>query len=204
MTDLVWHRRLAEVPGVGYEPILPVDRVSLPRRDHEPRRLPRVDLVQWFGAASPGEYGDPAPVLAHIDRGYKLLPDVYLRTAVEALELPGTTADYHLALCTILEQLETHLPGESFLAAILTLADVDIRLCRASPGLLHFSDEDLPRGGVSALYRLSLAEGFVDDASALIDMAEGLAGPDDRRTGLVLERERLRSRSGAVMQEREA
>jgi hypothetical protein len=196
MRDIVWYRRLADVPELGYESIGEVDRGSLPRRDHEPRRLLRVGLVQWFAAASTEEYGDPAPVLAHIDHGYKLLPDVYLRTAAEALELPGTTADYHAALSIILDQLDRHLPGDHFLAAILTLADVDIRLCRANPGLLHFSDEDLPRGGVSALYRLSLAEGFADDASALIDIAEGLAGPDDRKTGLVVQRGRLRSRSG--------
>ena len=169
-----WYRRLAEVPGVGYEGSPGVDRTRLPGHD----ATPKIDRYEYDGerreymswpmkggstSASPAKTWETKP------RRGETEAQTALRQLRETLELPGTLSDYHFAI----QHCHDALPGDArdepwVLEEVERLCRLDIRLIEAYPETItNEYGGDRTYYGVSAFHRLIdlyEGEGFLREA----------------------------------------
>jgi hypothetical protein len=169
-----WFRRLAEVPGVGYQGSPGVDRTRLPGHD----TVPKIDHYNFGGerhvsvmwpmkdgstSASPAQSWQTEP------REGETKAQTALRRMREALELPGKLSDYHFAIQNCHDALRAAAREEPWVfEEVERLCWLDIRLIEAYPetitneyggGSTYFS--------VSAFHRLVgmyEKEGFLREA----------------------------------------
>lgn len=98
-----WYRRLAEVPGIEYEPDPAIDRTQLPGHD----AVPKIDRYEFDGRRHesmswPMEGGStgasPAQEWKTQPRKGETEAQTTIRQLRESLELPGTLSNYHFAI----------------------------------------------------------------------------------------------------------
>lgn len=134
-----WFRRLAEVPGVGYEGSPSVDRSQLPGHDATPK-IERYNYdgerhvsVMWpmkdgSTSASPAHRWETKP------RRGETEAQTALRQLRETLELPGTLSDYHFAIQHCHDALRGDAREEPWvLEEVERLCWLDIRLIENYP-----------------------------------------------------------------------
>jgi hypothetical protein len=139
MEDTQWFERLASVPGVQYVSHPDVDRRTLPQYDAKPkvnsftfdghtRRSLSWETPDGSTSRSPAaEWG------ADADRREAASVDL-LRRLHEAVELPGTVADYHFALLGAYQVLWGRRKREpELLPEIEKLLLLDVSLVEAQP-----------------------------------------------------------------------
>lgn len=171
-----WFRRLAEVSGVAYAGAPGVNRSELP--GHEV--VPRLSVFEFDGKrherlvwpTANGQTGSsPAALHARMVASPQLSDPspVLLCRLHEALELPGTPADYHFAIQGCVQELWKRRRTEPHLLPdVERLCWLDIRLIEAQPNTIAFERE----GGTSFvnvlafgyLIELYSREGFLNEA----------------------------------------
>lgn len=169
-----WYRRLAEVPGVGYEGSPGVDRTRLPGHN----AAPKIDRYDYDGeqreymswptkdgstSASPAKNWETKP------RRGETEAQTALRQLRETLELPGTLSDYHFAIQHCHDELCGDAREEPWvLGEVERLCQLDIRLIEAYPETITSEyGGERTYYGVSAFHRLTdlyETEGFLREA----------------------------------------
>lgn len=179
MSTAEWFRRLGDVPGVEYRPLVAVDRTRLPGHDACPEVRTYGDqqfYLDWGSREM--RTGDLeslwAPVREHL-KG--VLDDETTSTSrlvkrlSEGFELPGEPTDYHWKLGSAVETLWKRRAEPDALAAVEPLALAHVQLTLAFPALALYSGE--ATGGEErykrpdafpTLIRLYTAEGFLREA----------------------------------------
>lgn len=126
--DVRWAARLGDVPGVGFPGSPGTDRTKL--KNHALRPTMEYGSLHW---ETRDGWTSQAPAAAH--RGERdVKPATLIRTTWEALELPGTAADWHYTLLDTTGQLwrlRTREPKH--LAVCEQFCRIDINLVRARP-----------------------------------------------------------------------
>jgi hypothetical protein len=156
-----WFRRLAEVPGVGYEGSPGVDRTKLPGHDTVPKidrydyDVERREYMMWpmkdgSTSASPAKNWETKP------RRGETEAQTALRQLRETLELPGTLSDYHFAIQHCHDELRVDAREEPWvLEEVEQLCWLDIRLIEKYPETItNEYGGDRTYFGVSAFHRL--------------------------------------------------
>ena len=141
-----WYRRLADVPGVGFEGSPGVDRARLPGHAAVPQiektrvNGKRLEMVTWPGRTS----ASPAQSWQSKSKKGETPAQAALRQMYEALELPGTPSDYHFAIqgcCNQLLDWKTRHNEEWVYAEAEQLCWLDIRLIEAHPEAVSYDQE---------------------------------------------------------------
>lgn len=190
MTEQLWYPRLADIPGVEYEPAQGVDRTTIRGWDSTPeirmyrsgidgQELPALDWGDrelaneaWESLNSPvSEY------LATIFVRKRASTKAVLRRVYEGLELPGTPDDYAYALSRTLDSLWARRRVESgWWDEFERLALVELRLGwlypdrRAAPYAEQYGTPAYRRPrAMSLLVMMYRTEGYLDDALSLLE-----------------------------------
>jgi hypothetical protein len=192
MEDTKWFARLADVPSLGYRGHPNVDRRRLPGHDTRPR-VDRFDFdgtlhssLNWPTAEGSASQSPVSARCSFDDPRHATAVDV-LRQIYEALELPGTAADYHFALLRSYEVLWSRFREQpDLLPELEQLLLLDIALVEARPDILQMGGENETFwAGVPAfhhLVRLYEREGYLEDALAIARRGAPLRqGGDDLR-----------------------
>jgi hypothetical protein len=173
MTD--WFRRLADVPGIGYQGSDKVNRSRLPGSNLVPETRvydfdgKRRQSLFWPTAggetsASPAQQWQTRP-----QKG-ETAAQTALRQLEEALELPGELADYHFRLQHCHDELWKYRREEPWVLPIIErLCWLDIQLIETYPAIITYESQDRQRHyyQVSAFERLITLyerEGFLYEA----------------------------------------
>jgi hypothetical protein len=126
--DVRWAPRLADVPGIAFTGSPGVDRTKL--KHHALRPTKEYGSLSW---ETRNGWTSEAPAAAH--RGERdIKPATLIRRTWEALELPGTAADWHYTLLDTTGQLwrlRTREPDH--LAVCEQFCRIDIDLVRIRP-----------------------------------------------------------------------
>ena len=139
-----WFRRLAEVPGIGYIPELPINRSTLWGHDATPETLryrsdgQRLEALQWPARGALSTSATPAKQWQSEPQPGESLAHAALRQMCEALELPGTIPDYHFAIASCSGMLWQQRHNEPW--ALLTLE----RLAGSTSGYARHARMILP------------------------------------------------------------
>ncbi|MCU0311004.1 MAG: hypothetical protein MUE36_08675 [Acidimicrobiales bacterium] len=101
--EINWFPRFGDIPGVAYEPIVPVDRSKLKRASERPEVSSFTTdgrVVTYLTWGDDEESSSASPSADHfVDEELDgLKTGTVLRKLAEALELPGVASDYHFAL----------------------------------------------------------------------------------------------------------
>ncbi len=192
-----WFRRLAAVPGLRYEPQTLVDRSSLPRVEAQPEVVSRpVDgtFEETLFWPEPGGSTSLSPSRCWMEAGLAVLhsAEEVRQRLEEALELPGTIADYCQVLGDGIHALwafrgtTSWVPEESERFAQLALRLFEQH---TSPGLrsdvtLHFA----LNVAAKRLIELRKREGYLRDALEIAQRAARLGVRESEETEL---RERI-------------
>jgi hypothetical protein len=183
--------RLAAVPGIAYSGPPDIDREKLPGAKAKPRTRPLSfegkpeSFLSWETEDGGITSQSPAAARASSDRD-TTAPSVVLRRVYEALELPGSVADYHFALLSAYQLLRKHCrsnPG--LLEEFERLCLLDLSLVQARPeAIMHGTYEKPIMARVPAvehLIHLYEREGFLEDALAVARIAAACGkGTDDQ------------------------
>lgn len=176
-----WFRRLADVPGVGYEGSPGIDRSRLAGHD----AVPKVHVYTfdgkrqeslWWPAKGGGTSASPVHQLAFQTQTEESAQAI-LRRIHRALELPGEAKDYHFAIQGCIEALWARRRAEpDLLPEIERLCRLNIRLLESRPQIAVF-EQNGERTYLRALafeHLISLyeREGFLHEA---LDVAERAA-----------------------------
>ncbi len=176
----VWLRRLGDIPGIDYEPLVAVDRTKLPRHNAEPQ----LERDEWDGTVreslywedDDGESGtsaSPAHDVAFGGLGAELSTRTLVKRLSEGLELPGEPSDYHFAIQGAAETLWARRRRESeVIGWYERLNWLDIRLLRSFPDAVRDEYADMHPGrsqffSVAAFKNLAdlySREGFLQEA----------------------------------------
>lgn len=126
--DVRWAARLADVAGVGFTGSPGIDRTKL--KDHALRPTKEYGSLTW---KTRDGWTSQAPAAAH--RGERdVKPATLIRKTWEALELPGTAADWHYTLLDTTGQLWRLRAREpEHLAVCEQFCRIDIALIRTRP-----------------------------------------------------------------------
>jgi hypothetical protein len=166
--------RLAAVPGVAYRKRSDIDCEKLPEAKFKPRSIKfssdvRSDsFVMWDTAD--GASTSQSPATAHASAGRDDdKPSAIVRKVYEALELPGTSSDYHFALLHAYESLRKHCRTDpDLLLEFEQLCLLDASLVEARPEAIRLREDDATRmvyvPAFGYLIDLYEREGFVADA----------------------------------------
>ncbi len=145
-----WYRRLAEVPGVQYPGSPGIDRTRLLgytlkpeiyRHNFNGRRSEQLSWpdINGYGSSSASPAWNWSRQLQEED----ISPKDLLHRLHEALELPGTSSDYHFAIQICCERLWQYRGDESWvLKEIERLCWLDILLLEATPDTLLLQMQD--------------------------------------------------------------
>jgi hypothetical protein len=190
MEDTKWFARLAEVPKVGYFGHPNVDPRRLPGHGTKPK----VESFDFDGTLHRSLYWQtaegstsqsPASAWCSFDDPRHATAAGVLRRIYEALELPGTAADYHFALLHSYEILWNRFRERAdLLPELEQLLLLDIALVESRPDILQIGGEDQTFwANVPAFYhlmRLYEREGYLEDALAIARRGAALRqGGDD-------------------------
>lgn len=197
-----WFRRYAEVPGVSYEGSASVDRTRLIGHDFEPTAQEAFtiggetrQLTTWPSVGSSG--ASPAYRRAFVDAPEDTSREDLLRRSEEALELPGTLTDYHLALHHFCETAyKRRKEDPSVFADVERFGLLDVELVENHREIIEYEPGKFQTvsafGRLLALYE---REGYLLEA---LEIAErGLACGQD----LERKAEDLRGRVAALVEE---
>lgn len=188
-----WFPSFDAIPGVTWEPLVPIERGKLRGLEAHPRveRMQGFDgrtyqRVEWLtpsGAELSEESGSPAALHQRkLEFDRELAPRTIAKAISEMLALPGTRSDYHFGMLSAWGALHgAHRRDPRAFGWIEALCLVDISLMEQGPELVfaedHWSDlED--RGGypvVPAFHQLSSLyqrEGFL---AAAVDIEKRCA-----------------------------
>ena len=194
-----WFRSLDEIPGVRWEPLVPVDRSKL--RGHD--ATPQVEIrplyddktylhVEWLlpdgTPLSEADSSDPAVLHSRTlesDR-QDLAPRTVAKTISEVLALPSTRSNYHFLMLSAWGSLHKS-RGRDVRAFgwIEALCWADITMMEQGPELVFAEDhwDDMPeRGGypvwpaIDQLAGMYQREGFLASAVDLEQRFIALAG----------------------------
>lgn len=192
MEDTKWFARLADVPKVGYRGYSNVDARRLPGHGTKPC----VETFDFDGTlhrslnwptAEGSTSQSPASSWCSFDEPRHATAADVLRRIYEALELPGTAADYHFALLHSYEILWNRFREQpDLLLELEQLLLLDIALVESRPNILQMGGENETFwASVPAFYhlmRLYEREGYVEDALAIARRGAALRqGGDDLR-----------------------
>ena len=178
-----WERSLESVDGVGWVPLLPINRDSLPGIEAEPK----VEMLQGYSERplQHVEWIDPQGKLkdqmtspsgqreGEFRSDPELAAERIAKVVSEALALPGTRSDYHFSMLGAWEALYGRRRADSRVFCwIEKLCLADIRLMELGPELVfaadHWGDRDEDSYPVfPAFHQLSTLyqrEGFLADA----------------------------------------
>jgi hypothetical protein len=182
-----WFPSFDAIPGVTWEPLVPVDRSKLRGLDARPRVERRelyegrsYDSVDWLtpeGGELDDESGSPAVLHQRkLDSERELAPRTIAKAISEMLELPGTRSEYHFGMLSAWGALYgARRRDPRAFAWIEALCIADISLMERGPELVfteeHWSDqEDRGYPIVPAFDQLSSLyqhEGFLAAAVAI-------------------------------------
>lgn len=205
MEDTEWFAHLADVPKVGYPGHPTVDRRSLPGHDIKPQ----VDTceidgtphrsISWPTAEGSTSQSPASAWCSSDDPQHTTVADV-LRRIYEAVELPGTAADYHFALLHSYRILWSRFRQRAeILPELECLCLLDLALVESRPDILRMGGEDETFwASVPAfhyLIRLYEFEGYVEDALAIARRGSALRQGDD-------DVQRLEQRVAAIQSEK--
>lgn len=185
----MWFSRLADVPKVGYPGHLSVDRQRLPGHDLQPR-IDTFDFdgtphrsLSWLTDDGSTSQSPASAWCSFDDPRHTTATDV-LRRIYEALELPGTAADYHFALLHSYQILWSQFRQlAEILPELERLCLLDAALVESRPDILQVGGEDetfwarVP--AFHYLIRLYELEGYVEDALAIARRGAALRQGDD-------------------------
>jgi hypothetical protein len=185
---MLWFRRLAEAPNVGYLGNSEIDRTRLPGHDAVPKEAfdssgNKYDFLNWpRGTASPAERRGATPT-AGTESAHKSLRRMY-----EALELPGTPSDYHFVIQSCCQQLwnfTTRRTEPWVFLEIEKLCWLDIRLLEAFPQMAQVDRSEGPAYfhvvAFDTLIRLYKQEGYLYEA---LDVAKRAVKFDQQHEAL--------------------
>ena len=177
-----WFTSFDAIPGVAWQPLVPIDRAKLNGRDAQPRveRRPLYDErtylhVEWLtpdGRELSNDSGSPAVLHQRkLETDRELAPRTIAKSISEMLALPGTRSDYHFGMLSAWGALYNGRRRDPrAFGWIEALCLADISLMEQGPDLVfaeeHWSDLE-ERGGypiVPAFHQLSSLyqrEGFL-------------------------------------------
>jgi hypothetical protein len=184
----VWFRRMGDIPGLDYEPLVSIERTKLARHDAEPR----VDRYEFKGRVreslwwddEDGEGGtsaSPAHQVAFGGLDKDLPTSTLLKRLSEGLELPGEASDYHFAIQGVAGALWNRRNREpEVLGWYERLNWLDIQLVQAWPDAVRdeFTDAQPRRSqfysvtAFGSLTQLYSREGLLQDALKVARLAE--------------------------------
>lgn len=194
MRDAEWFEGLRTVPGVAYAGHPDVERTKVRGYNAKPK-VETLDVggetlksVMW--KTPDGGYSSQSPASAWSSSGDPRTadPSDVIRTLYEALELPGTVADYHfkmLATCGALWSFRKQRPD--LLAELEKILLLDVSLIKAhgySLAFEHNGEHRMPRvPAFDQLISLYEHEGFVHEALAIAKLATatGQGSADEKR-----------------------
>ena len=177
-----WFRRLADVPGVGYQGSPGIDRTRLPEHD----AVPEISSYEfegkrrqsmWWKTKEGGTTASPAHRWETKPKKGESPADTALRKLRETAELPGTLSDYHFAIQHCHDELRSY-AGEArwVLEEVERLCWLDIRLIEKYPETITSEYEgERTFYSVSAFYRLIdlyEKEGYLYEALEVAKLAE--------------------------------
>jgi len=195
-----WFRRLADIPGMRFEPHQTLDRTKL--RGHD--SVPKVEVYEFDGkpyqsllwSINNGETS-ASPARQHALREYGGVSSTKLiRNAYQCLELPGCPSDYHFLIQSCAQELWKRRREEPcVLEDVENLCWLDIQLIQTRPDVItdEFAGEPKFYNVVafSTLIEMYEREGFLQEAEEVAARA-GAFKQCER------DRQRLRERIAAV------
>jgi len=194
---MVWARRLADIPGVGYQGMSEADRQRIKGHDAVPQVHRFGDGLEslWWGdtTASPAsdrEFPDQDLSTRHL-----------LKHLSETLELPGIPSDYHFAIQHVIGELMGRRADEpEVLDEVERLCLVNIALVEATPDAVMVDMNGDPARGYyqmlcfSTLITLYEEEGALPQAFAIAQKAARFGQGD-------VAQDRIMARHQAVLAE---
>jgi hypothetical protein len=188
--EIEWYERLGNVPGVTYKGQPAVDRTKLPQHNAKPEVHSyefdgRVHRSLSWKTREGSTSQSPAAGWRGGDDPRKTPSADLLHKVYEALELPGTVADYHFALLGTYDTLWARRKREpQLLPELEQLLLLDVALVEAHPDAIsHEMQGEKFTPHVPAFHLLvSLyeREGFFHDALDIAKRGAGLGqGGDD-------------------------
>lgn len=202
--DSEWFRRLADIPGVGYEGGPKAKHARLAGRDEVPRIVEhaydgqRRQSLMWpsrGGATSASPAQRYAAQLPQKDEPVGAI----MRRLDAALDVPGQASDYHFAIQGCIEILwGRRREAPALLDQVEQLCWLDIRLVQARPQIIQF-ERDGERAFARVLAFLHLVqlyerEGYLREALEVAELARAFGQEGDAS-------ERLRARIALVESE---
>lgn len=177
-----WAESFAAIGGISWEPLVPIDRSSLPGIDSRPT----VERIEGLGGESyqrvtwsdkrgelAGEGSSPANQHErHFSNDRELAPRTVARRVSEMLALPGSRSDYHFGMLNAWEALyAARRQDVRVFGWIEALCLADIELMEQGPELVfaenHWNNLDQGYPIFPAFQRLSSLyqrEGYLTDA----------------------------------------
>lgn len=174
---MTWYRRLGDIPGYSYRPLVGIEPELLSGRDFEPTPRPDdtgTDGLYWPCFDAPNILSGQSPAVQHLGliHDTRVSSHKVVKNLSEALELPATARDYHTMLTRSIESLwhkrRRCQPGA--LRALEYFSLLDIQLFRLVPDVLMFG---APLS-LENLVRLYVSEGLLAEARAVARESEQL------------------------------
>lgn len=145
-----WFRRMADIPGLDYEPSVAIDRTKLARHDAVPELQSyefdgQVQESLRWGYVDDGEEWSTSASPAH-EVAFGVIDDDLATSTVltrlwEGLELPGEATDYHFAIQGAAGALwGRRREGPEVLEWVEWLSWLDIRLVQVYPRAVYYED----------------------------------------------------------------
>jgi hypothetical protein len=153
-----WVTSFDAIPGVAWEPLVPIDRSKLRGLDARPQAEERSFYegrtylhVEWLtpdGSELANESGSPAALhQRNLETDRELAPPTIAKSISEMLALPGTRSDYHFGMLSAWGALHTARRRDPRVFGwIEALCLADISLMEQGPGLVfaedHWADQE--------------------------------------------------------------
>lgn len=179
-----WHRRLGDLLGSIYRPLMDVEQSRLPGTDFKPHRVDYLgegyeedSYWRWPSLDGSGETSaSPASSWSSGIDPTKGETRAMLQRATEAFELPGTVSDYHFILLNVYQRLWRDRRSEVGLAGLVEMfCRLDVELVCNQPESIRLDRGDRTYLHVPAfqyLVTLYLDEGYLRDALEVAATAE--------------------------------
>ena len=174
MDKEIVYTRLADMQALGYKTPPGIDRRTLPNHNLRPNistysfdGKPRVS-VMWDMGNGGSTSQSPAAAWGNFGSMDIPWPDV-LRRLFEALELPGSVSDYHIAIWRTFDALwDRRRQDPDILPELERLCLLDLKLMEFLPEMARVSPDHMPQmvhvPATRHLIRLYEREGFLAEA----------------------------------------